>query len=462
MNNSRRLDKWLFIPVEVKVRELQAKTLLACLAADRGYKVVIGEAHAVRDSLHLLPAGVILEKGVAPAPVETFTKFRRLGNKVVSWCEEGLVFFNDDDYVRRKVSEKELAQVEKFFAWGQYHADVITQRFPSLKERVVVSGNARLDLLRPEYRGIFQQKTEKLRIKYGQFILINTNFSHCNHKKGADGYIDVLRQGGKLNTSEELEFAQGWIAHKRKIFEEFGPMIRAVSNAYPGYKVILRPHPGENHDTWKELFDNESNVQVMHEGAVIPWILASSVVIHNGCTTGIEAALLQHPSIAYMPVVSNLYDQYLPNSVNFQAGSSSNLLQSLDLLLREGKLDNFVNSQDWNKTLDLYISGIQETSACEIILDNVDSIHKDIKSTNRKPWFALNKLSPALYVKLYNFINRLLVGEVSRGTYSLQKFPDLSQSELDALVLELSSVTDGFHSIRSKSLKENVYLLTNH
>ncbi len=278
MNDSGRQDKWLFIPVEVKVRELQAKTLLACLAADRGFKVVIGEAHAVRDSLHLLPAGVILEKGVAPSQEESFKRFRELGNLVVAWCEEGLVFFDDDDYVRRKVSKQDFEQVDCFFAWGRYHADVITKNFPSMENRVVCSGNSRLDLLRPEFRDVFSSEAEKLRATNGQFILVNTNFSHCNHKKGEGGYLEVLRNAGKITNEEEEKFAQGWMAHKQRLFESFIPMIRRVSEVFPKHKVIVRPHPGENHETWNNLFKTDSNIDVIHKGGVIPWIMASSVV----------------------------------------------------------------------------------------------------------------------------------------------------------------------------------------
>ena len=90
------------------------------------------------------------------------------------------MFFDDDDYVRRKVSKHDIEQVDCFFAWGQYHADVITKNFPSMKKRVVCSGNARLDLLRPEFRDVFSAETQELRSTIGPFILVNTNFLHLD------------------------------------------------------------------------------------------------------------------------------------------------------------------------------------------------------------------------------------------------------------------------------------------
>ena len=454
------MDRWLYIPVEVKVRELQAKILLACLAAERGFNVVLGEAHAVRDALHLLPAGVLLEKGVAPSSKETFERFRNLGNVIVSWCEEGLVFFDDDDYVRRKISKDELVQVERFFAWGQYHADVISSNFPSMKNRIVCSGNARLDLLRPEFRGVFSAETQKLQDKLRPYILVNTNFSHCNHKKGEHGYLELLRNAGKIRTEEEEQFAEGWMKHKRRLFDAFIPMIRKISKAFPQQKVIVRPHPGENHETWIDLYKSESNIDVLHYGGIIPWIMASSVVIHNGCTTGIEAALLGHPAIAYRPVISETYDQFLPNSVNYQSDNEDHLIESLDLLLNKGDSVKFIDNPKWSKTLEHHISGLGAASACDIILEEVMKIHNDIKPSGRRPWYPLHKLHLSSYMKLNAVANTLLSGTRERGEYSKQKFPYLHLSELTKEIQIMRGSSKRFHGVRSKKLDDNIFLLS--
>ncbi|BHH82695.1 hypothetical protein LA52FAK_09840 [Desulforhopalus sp. 52FAK] len=450
----------MFIPVEVKVRELQAKILLACLAAERGFNVVLGEAHAVRDALHLLPAGVLLEKGVAPSSRESFKRFRNLGNVVVSWCEEGLVFFDDDDYVRRKISEDELAQVDRFFAWGEYHADVVTSNFPSMKNRVVCSGNARLDLLRPEYRDVFSVETKKLQEEFGPYILVNTNFSHCNHKKGEHGYLELLRNAGKIGTKEEERFAEGWMTHKRCLFDAFIPMIKKVSKAFPEQKVIVRPHPGENHEFWTDVYKSDSNIDVIHDGGVIPWIMASSVVIHNGCTTGIEAALLKHPAIAYRPVTSEVYDQFLPNSVNYQSDDEDHLIESLDLLLNKQDSEQFIDNPEWRKTLESFISGTGTASACDIILEEVSKVHNNIRPLGRRPWYPLHKLHLSSYMKLNSLANTLLSGPKERGEYSEQKFSHLHLPELTEEIRKMRKASGRFDGVTPTKLGENIFMLS--
>ncbi len=53
--------------------------------------------------------------------------------------------------------------------------------------------------------------------------------------------------------------------------------------------IIVRPHPSENHEKWCEVLPEHEKVIVKHEGNVLPWLMAAQVVIHNSCTTGIEA-----------------------------------------------------------------------------------------------------------------------------------------------------------------------------
>ena len=329
-----------------------------------------------------------------------------------------------------------------------------------MKDRIISSGNPRLDLLRPEFRNIFNDAAQEIRSRFGPFILINTNFSHCNHKKGPGAYVDLLRATGKIKTTEEEEFTASWMAHKKLLFDSFVPMIRRVKESFPEHKIIVRPHPGEDHQVWENFFEENPSIVVLNEGAVIPWIMASSVLIHNGCTTGIEAALLDHPAIAYRPVISEIYDQYLPNSVNYQVDGDEQLIDSLELLLNKKDKGLFVNNPEWSSTLDQYVSGFYGDSSCDIILDHVEKIHKNIVPSNRRFWYPLHRFNLHLYMKAYALLNKVLVGKQDRGHYSLQKFPSLSLDELKKEITALQSVSDKFFSISTSCLAENVFLIS--
>jgi hypothetical protein len=65
-------------------------------------------------------------------------------------------------------------------------------------------------------------------------------------------------------------------------------------------RIVVRPHPTEDHETWRK-WANPLNIEVRHEGGAIEWMLAAEAVIHAGCTTGIEGLMLDRPVFSYVP-----------------------------------------------------------------------------------------------------------------------------------------------------------------
>jgi len=55
---------------------------------------------------------------------------------------------------------------------------------------------------------------------------------------------------------------------------------------------------------------------VVREGSAVPWILASTLLIHTNCTTGTEAITLGKPAICMLPTDSLVARRYLANRVN--------------------------------------------------------------------------------------------------------------------------------------------------
>jgi hypothetical protein len=55
---------------------------------------------------------------------------------------------------------------------------------------------------------------------------------------------------------------------------------------------------------------------VVREGSAVPWILASTLLLHTNCTTGTEAIALDKPAICVLPTDSAVTRRYLSNRVN--------------------------------------------------------------------------------------------------------------------------------------------------
>ena len=101
--------------METKAREFHAKLLVAAIAVERGYRVVLGEQNAMVWQIDHLPRGLYIDKSIASSKTEHFQRLRQRGNKVAAWCEEGLVYRDRQAYLEQRINLDSLAQVETFF-----------------------------------------------------------------------------------------------------------------------------------------------------------------------------------------------------------------------------------------------------------------------------------------------------------------------------------------------------------
>ncbi|MCS5607779.1 MAG: hypothetical protein NZ936_19460, partial [Alphaproteobacteria bacterium] len=151
---------WLLLPVETKVREFHAKLLVAAIAVERGYRVVLGEQNAMVRQIDHLPRGLYIDKSIASSKTEHFQRLRQRGNKVAAWCEEGLVYRDRQAYLEQRINLDSLAQVETFFCWGDVQRQDIGGLATGMEQKLSPTGNPRFDLLRPGFRGLFTMETQ--------------------------------------------------------------------------------------------------------------------------------------------------------------------------------------------------------------------------------------------------------------------------------------------------------------
>jgi surface carbohydrate biosynthesis protein len=322
----------LIIPVESQVRELDAKILLACVAAERGFSVVIGSRSFVHYGVAAIPRGLYMAKSMRSLSDRMFAILRQLGHEIVAWDEEALVRFHPEDYYRRRLSAKAVSLVSHLFAWGEDDAESF-RKFPAYPGVPIhVTGNPRIDLMRPDVRGYFDEEVADLRRRFGEFILINTNFGYVNAFTSRLNLIQEpkIPGGTPLNGENTLgmtsAFARGLSAHKQALFLRFRELIPALADAMPDYTIVARPHPAEDHEPWQEAARGRANVRVVNEKSVIPWLIAAKALVHNSCTTAVEAAALGTPAVSYRPVTADAFDLELPNALSDEAFSLEELL----------------------------------------------------------------------------------------------------------------------------------------
>jgi surface carbohydrate biosynthesis protein len=434
---------FLIIPIETKVRELNAKFLLACIAAEKGFSVIIGGSTRLRNLIPWLPRDAFfLDKSVAPSRNLHFRNYRNLGMRIVAWCEEGLVFSNPAEYLRRKVDRDAFRQVEFFFAWGAYQAGLIRSHVPDAASRVLEAGNPRIDLLSPNVRAIFHPESDRLKCSYPKLILVNTNFSLCNHKKGDGAFLAGLKAADKVRTPEEEAFVQEWIDHKKVLFDAFRKVLPVLSRSFPDTPIVVRPHPSENHDTWRMMAADLPNVRVIHDGSAIPWLQAASVIVHNGCTTGLEGHLLGRPVIAYQPAVSETYDLYLPNQVSVSSHTPEELV---------GAIRRFHDTAFENDNHPHALAPVVES-----FIHHADGGAADFIAERLWDIATAKRIQPA-HARFQQLVRRWIwrvltyrKRKANPTAYELQKFPGLALDELQDLLNAFANVMGRFGALNVK------------
>ena len=248
----------LILPVENQVRELEAKLLLACTAAQRGYSVILGWKGEIDQTIYRFKSGSIyLAKSFAPVNLKMLRILKELGHRILAWDEEGLVHYPPNIYFGRRFTKEALNYIDRIIAWGEDYAELLNQYQTPFPIPIAIAGNPRGDLLRKELQPLFDPQVKTLQEQYGKYLLVNTNFPSVNsfdptlNTCFADPSAPLGLGLGSGSRGMPAEFARGRYSHLTKILEHFKELLPWLATTYPNHKVILRPHPSENHNLWE-------------------------------------------------------------------------------------------------------------------------------------------------------------------------------------------------------------------
>jgi hypothetical protein len=270
-------------------------------------------------------------------------------------------------------------------------------------------------------------------------------------KLGDDGFPTL----GDAGVGTSRAFAQGYAAHKGALFDAFQAVVSTLGAAFPDRSFVLRPHPSENRSPWHAAAANIDNVHVVHEGNVIPWLLGSDALIHNGCTTAVEAAILGVPAIAYRPVESAPYDFDLPNSLSEQARSEAELCDAIGSLCRNGEPHR--TPRELQRALSEYVTGLEGPLACERIARAL--AEPNVLATPRpsvwdwsRGWCRATTRS---FIKQQ--IKARIPGHRNNPEFQRHRFPGTSPEDLQRRIDRLSRSLDRFHHVVLEPIAPTIY-----
>jgi len=309
MNN---IKPRIYFLIETKKREFDSRIYFATKAAALGFSVVIAKKSAIFDRRMDLQRGLIIFKSIGPNNIKTIQEYKRLGYTIGSIDEEGMMFFSEKHYCESRYI-KNLKLVDIFFCWGKKEYNAIINNFPEFQNKVFITGNQRIDVLKNKVNDKYIKRADKIKKEHGDFILFTTMFTMANHKmaqakdSNLSNIVDGLIKRGWSKDSDYVKIFKDYIEFQKENLKWSIDFIKQFPTNFPNKEMIIRPHPNEKVELWFEIAKNLKNVKVVFDDeSTCAWIKASNFVITSNCTTSIESFMLNKKSINF---VSDLFEK---------------------------------------------------------------------------------------------------------------------------------------------------------
>jgi surface carbohydrate biosynthesis protein len=454
----------IYLHVEITLRELDSKLLLATLAASRGHQVIISDIEGIEKGLRrgVLTPGIFHTKSLTPGKLKIARHLAMIenGTLITSLDEENdLMLHGYGEFAKIRYSEQTVKDSAAIFGWGPEDVNILKQIYPKHSMKIYKTGSPRVDLWKSnfsKYWGVPQGAPER------PFLLINSNMSFANFEEPFRNIISRERIGGYYQRDpKKFMWNFGFIAENYRTTAAFIEAIKHLSKFNNGYDIVLRPHPTESVETWKVYLEGIPNVYVIREGSVTPWIANAFAVMHNGCTTSLEASVFGKPLLSYVPFKQE-YNFDLANELGYRIESKEDLLRKANTLFdilqsgNKNELDKEVPEQVSKK---IYIDG--DELAADKMIKVWESLANNNNISSRSSNWTLFKC--LLKVMKFNGIVGKILRMMSKGSFGKQKlnykFPPLDKHDINERVNRLQKVLGIVNKLECKLLSERTILI---
>lgn len=253
-----------YLPLQIVQRDLDSRLLIAAHLAALGHEILLGPRPGLLAQRRLLGAGGVYV--LSNATSKGFIRSGSVDDLALVALDEEVLVTDEERFVEGRVDGETLERCSVYLCWGERHRELVVDGFPDAAEKLRIVGNPRIELLRPRFRGLYAGDVAAIRASVGgRFILFN-----------ATSGLDALRSTGGPG--------------------DFLAAAREVAQSLPDSTVVVRPHPAAG-DVHAHPDSQQPNLILVNTGPIAPWLLAADVMVHPGCTSAIEARLLDRPVI---------------------------------------------------------------------------------------------------------------------------------------------------------------------
>jgi len=447
-------------PIETISRDLDPRLHLGLQCIKEGYSCLIGSKGGVAKTMaeQNMPF-IYFDKGLNSFAETFYRNIKISKGTIVSLDEEGGVF-NEKNYkseLLHRNGENILKYVDLFFTWGEKQKKILIENTSIPEAKIIASGHPRFDLCKPkfkEFRSALLNNHINIKSKY---ILINSTFTAANTFLSFDEEIQLRideRGDGSINVKYERQLYN----YRKLLINYFYEAIKEINKRYPKLTIIFRPHPGENAEFYKGLFQKFKNVVVTGDGSAQEWISESSMVLHHDCTTAIEAFFSEKFIVSYCPIKDDDFVQALPIEISSVIDNQDQLLKLIN------DVKDFSSEEEQNKIARDYIRPIianVDFESSEIIIKALKDI---IIEGSEVPKINISTFFKEIIRKFIKILKRdlkfSLFSSNKLKTRQKLKFPGLNKEEIEMKVSLLRKIDKNLPEVKIKQVYKDTYLIS--
>lgn len=169
-----------------------------------------------------------------------------------------------------------------YFLWGSRLHEAFKTGGTLKPEQLHLTGCPRFDFAAPRWRSLLDGEQRGYLLVNANFPLVNSRFA----SRPDDERAAMIRFGFDAAYIDRL------LTDLKQVFKNYLIDIGRLAAARPNRKILVRPHPFEREEVYREALGQHANVVIDGTGSVLDRIQNAAAIIHLNCGTAIEAVLL--------------------------------------------------------------------------------------------------------------------------------------------------------------------------
>ncbi|MBR0694885.1 surface carbohydrate biosynthesis protein [Bradyrhizobium lablabi] len=366
--------------VDNPLRDLDGLVLLGRQLAARGTKVTLVPMYEQGFDVPALRPDLVLVNYTRPNNADLIKTYKRAGILVGVLDTEGIGGKSADQFAEMVRGAGCTELVDLYCVWGQAQHAAFLKHGTVAPEVLHATGCPRYDFCATPWRNALPKPS----VGSG-YVLINTNFPTVNPRfsNSSSHEEQAMVQAGFTR-----EFARQFIADAGRAYRAVLDTAIRLARHFTDVQFVLRPHPFENlrsYDSFAEL----PNAHVLQSGTSLEWISGARLLIHQNCSTAIEATMLDVEPLSMEWFNTPALRLQAATSVSRSAASEADLLdlvkQGLDDRLPP--LANGTNEARRHIISDLYtaVDGASASRVADVVLRTIGAARRRVRAAAPTP-----------------------------------------------------------------------------